>query len=88
MNLLVFLSLRAPAPYNVFGTRFDEMDHEQGRSQTTKGIWLAKAQKPAFPTLVLDLEGSDGRERGEDDTAFEKQTALFAMVRRCRLTSA
>ena len=32
------------------------------------------------PTLVMDLEGTDGRERGEDDTAFEKQTALFAMA--------
>lgn len=24
-------------------------------------------------TLVMDLEGSDGRERGEDDTNFERQ---------------
>ncbi|TYK21534.1 protein TIME FOR COFFEE isoform X1 [Cucumis melo var. makuwa] len=30
-------------------------------------------------TLVMDLEGTDGRERGEDDTAFEKQSALFAL---------
>ena len=30
-------------------------------------------------TVVLDLEGSDGRERGEDDQTFEKQTALFAL---------
>nr|GEY20089.1 protein root hair defective 3-like [Tanacetum cinerariifolium] len=28
----------------------------------------------------MDLEGTDGRERGEDDTAFEKQSALFALV--------
>ena len=31
-------------------------------------------------TIVLDLEGSDGRERGEDDQTFEKQTALFALT--------
>lgn len=31
-------------------------------------------------TLVMDLEGTDGRERGEDDTAFEKQSALFALA--------
>ena len=31
-------------------------------------------------TIVLDLEGSDGRERGEDDQTFEKQTALFALA--------
>ncbi|KAI8012944.1 Protein ROOT HAIR DEFECTIVE 3 [Camellia lanceoleosa] len=28
----------------------------------------------------MDLEGTDGRERGEDDTAFEKQSAFFALV--------
>lgn len=44
------------------GTKFDEMNHELGRSQTTKGVWLAKAAKPAgCPTLVMDLEGTDGR---------------------------
>jgi len=32
------------------------------------------------PTLVMDLEGSDGRERGEDDTSFERQSALFALA--------
>ena len=31
-------------------------------------------------TLVMDLEGSDGRERGEDDTSFERQSALFALA--------
>ncbi|XP_031286257.1 protein ROOT HAIR DEFECTIVE 3-like isoform X1 [Pistacia vera] len=31
-------------------------------------------------TLVMDLEGTDRRERGEDDTAFEKQSALFALA--------
>lgn len=29
--------------------------------------------------LIMDLEGSDGRERGEDDTSFERQSALFAL---------
>ncbi|CAD5189587.1 unnamed protein product [Musa acuminata subsp. malaccensis] len=28
----------------------------------------------------MDLEGTDGRERGEDDTAFENQSALFALA--------
>lgn len=56
------------------------MDALSGRHQTTKGIWLARAPRvPAPPTLVLDLEGSDGRERGEDDTSFERQSALFAV---------
>ena len=38
------------------------------------------AQVNAPPTLVMDLEGSDGRERGEDDTSFERQSALFALA--------
>ncbi|KAH8514521.1 hypothetical protein H0E87_007382, partial [Populus deltoides] len=49
-------------------------------SQTTKGIWLARCAGIEPCTLVMDLEGTDGRERGEDDTAFEKQSALFALA--------
>lgn len=65
----------------VFGTRFDEMDALSGRQQTTRGIWLAESPKISGPrTLVMDLEGSDGRERGEDDTSFERQSALFALA--------
>ncbi|XP_021716440.1 LOW QUALITY PROTEIN: protein ROOT HAIR DEFECTIVE 3 [Chenopodium quinoa] len=65
---------------NLFGTNFREMDAFRGRSQTTKGIWLAKCVGIEPCTLVMDLEGTDGRERGEDDTAFEKQSALFALA--------
>jgi len=35
------------------------------RSQTTKGIWMAKCVGIEPCTLVMDLEGTDGRERGE-----------------------
>jgi hypothetical protein len=64
-----------------FGTDFKMMDAEGGRRQTTKGIWLDKSLKTTeVPTLVMDLEGSDGRERGEDDTTFERQSALFALA--------
>ncbi|WCJ39530.1 Protein ROOT HAIR DEFECTIVE 3 [Euphorbia peplus] len=65
---------------NLFLTNFREMDAFKGRSQTTKGIWLAKCSGIEPCTLVMDLEGTDGRERGEDDTAFEKQSALFALA--------
>ena len=52
-----------------------------GRHQTTRGIWLARSGKlPRPATLVMDLEGSDGRERGEDDNSFERQSALFALA--------
>lgn len=64
-----------------FGTSFVMMDAMRGRSQTTKGIWVAKAPKISdMLTLVMDLEGNDGRERGEDDTNFERQSALFALA--------
>ncbi|KAE9585916.1 putative P-loop containing nucleoside triphosphate hydrolase [Lupinus albus] len=52
----------------------------QDLSQTTKGIWMANCTGIEPCTLVMDLEGTDGRERGEDDTAFEKQSALFALA--------
>ncbi|MED6193037.1 hypothetical protein PIB30_015239 [Stylosanthes scabra] len=65
---------------NLFGTDFREMDAFKGRSQTTKGIWMAKCAGLEPCTLVMDLEGTDGRERGEDDTAFEKQSSLFALA--------
>ena len=46
-----------------------------------QGIWLARSSKISEPaTFVMDLEGSDGRERGEDDTNFERQSALFALA--------
>ena len=53
-----------------------------GRGQTTQGVWIAANDEPGASrkTLVLDLEGTDGRERGEDDTSFERQTALFALA--------
>ncbi|XP_022844460.1 protein ROOT HAIR DEFECTIVE 3-like isoform X1 [Olea europaea var. sylvestris] len=65
---------------HLFGTNFREMDAFKGRFQTTKGIWLAQCVGIEPCTLVMDLEGTDGRERGEDDTAFEKQSALFALA--------
>ncbi|KAG4961488.1 hypothetical protein JHK87_038121 [Glycine soja] len=49
-------------------------------SQTTRGIWMARCVGIEPCTLVMDLEGTDGRERGEDDTTFEKQSALFALA--------
>ncbi|KAJ0082460.1 hypothetical protein Patl1_11286 [Pistacia atlantica] len=50
------------------------------RSQTTQGIWLARCACIEPCTLVMDLVGTDRKERGEDDTAFEKQSALFALA--------
>lgn len=35
------------------------------RSQTTKGVWMARCAGIEPFTLVMDLENIDGRERGE-----------------------
>lgn len=65
---------------HLFRTNFKEMDAFRGRSQTTKGIWMARCAGIEPCTIVMDLEGTDGRERGEDDTAIEKHSALFALA--------
>ncbi|CAK3853102.1 probable SEY1 [Lecanosticta acicola] len=67
----------------LFGTRFGVMS-EQERRQTTKGIWMSKNKKEkatgmAENILVMDVEGTDGRERGEDQD-FERKSALFALA--------
>ena len=59
---------------------------ESERRQTTKGIWMSKNKrgtsagtKMADNILVMDVEGTDGRERGEDQD-FERKSALFALA--------
>lgn len=60
----------------LFGTTFDVMD-ESKRQQTTKGIWMCKGK--GANTMVMDVEGTDGRERGEDQD-FERKSALFSLA--------
>ncbi|KDQ21608.1 hypothetical protein BOTBODRAFT_208395 [Botryobasidium botryosum FD-172 SS1] len=60
----------------LFGTTFDVMD-ESNRQQTTKGIWMCRAQN--MNVMVMDVEGTDGRERGEDQD-FERKSALFSLA--------
>ncbi|ETI24520.1 protein SEY1 [Cladophialophora carrionii CBS 160.54] len=66
----------------LFETDFSVMA-EAERRQTTKGIWLAKnkssATEMADNILVMDVEGTDGRERGEDQD-FERKSSLFALA--------
>ncbi|KAB1226341.1 hypothetical protein CJ030_MR1G002811 [Morella rubra] len=65
---------------HLFRTNFVEMDAAEGRAQTTKGIWIANCVGIEPPTICIDMEGTDGKERGEGDTAFEKKSALFALA--------
>ncbi|KAF8629437.1 hypothetical protein AX15_003482 [Amanita polypyramis BW_CC] len=60
----------------LFGTTFDVMD-ESKRQQTTKGIWMCRGKNSNI--LVMDVEGTDGRERGEDQD-FERKSALFSLA--------
>lgn len=66
----------------LFNTEFGVMD-EKSRGQTTKGIWMGtasqKAGKTSSDVIILDVEGTDGRERGEDQD-FERKAALFALA--------
>ncbi|EME27774.1 Protein SEY1 [Galdieria sulphuraria] len=62
----------------LFGTQFRTMDANTGRYQVTQGIWLSKDKD--FPILVLDLEGTDSRERGEEAASFERKSTLFALA--------
>ncbi|KAF3919864.1 hypothetical protein ABW21_db0200677 [Orbilia brochopaga] len=73
----------------LFNTSFPVMS-ENRRQQTTKGIWMSLATDPnaspdssrpqmASNILVMDVEGTDGRERGEDQD-FERKSALFALA--------
>ncbi|KAJ6375211.1 hypothetical protein OIU77_000228 [Salix suchowensis] len=48
-----------------FHTKFKEMDAYNGRSQTTKGIWIAKCSDIDPFTIVMDFEGTDSNQRGE-----------------------
>ena len=50
----------------MFGLGFQTLDETKFRKQTTKGIWVGK--DPESATLVLDIEGSDSRERWEGKT--------------------
>ncbi|XLQ99029.1 hypothetical protein S83_065228, partial [Arachis hypogaea] len=66
---------------HLFDTDFKEMNAKDGRSQTTKGIWISRSARIEPCTLVLDLEGTDGKELAEqDDISFEGQSALFALA--------
>lgn len=62
----------------LFGTRFNTMDEASGRYQVTQGVWLGL--DPAARIIVLDLEGTDSRERGEGAVNFERKIALFALA--------
>eukprot|EP01119_Soliformovum_irregulare_P011576 TRINITY_DN2914_c0_g1_i1.p1 TRINITY_DN2914_c0_g1~~TRINITY_DN2914_c0_g1_i1.p1 ORF type:complete len:755 (-),score=268.17 TRINITY_DN2914_c0_g1_i1:49-2313(-) len=67
----------------LFGTSFQTMEAQEGRTQTTLGVWMgrSKAKSAKDETiLVFDVEGTDSRERGEQAAMFERKTSLFSLA--------
>jgi len=67
----------------LFGNKFQTLEASRdGRAQTTKGIWMgvSKPPKDGKTIFIFDVEGVDGRERGEKEQGFEKKTSLFSLA--------
>jgi len=60
---------------SLFGTKFPVMDAENGRNQTTRGIMISRCIGPSL--LLLDVEGFDGREKGEVFYVFFNIFSVF-----------
>jgi len=54
------------------------MNAEERVGQTTKGIWVAFNSEHRI--CILDCEGTDSKERGEDRGKFEHCSSLFALA--------
>ncbi|EDO06068.1 Root hair defective 3 GTP-binding protein (RHD3) family protein [Babesia bovis T2Bo] len=69
---------------SVFGLDFDVMNTKLGHSQTTKGLWgalvIPKDTGSGNVTIVIDVEGTDSRERGEGRLTFEHRSALLCLA--------
>ena len=67
---------------SLFDTRFQVMNSQKSRSQTTRGIFVQPTPgKPIADTfLVFDVEGTDSGEREDYGTKFEKMLCTFALA--------
>jgi len=65
----------------LFKTSFQVMDASAGRGQTTKGLWMALNKGVDDRNIVVvDVEGTDSKERGEDRQTFEHRASLFSLA--------
>ena len=76
----------APASLNagtllnkLFDLHFDVLDASHGRRQTTRGVCIGRASHPDVSSeveggciVVLDTEGTDSKERGEQNQVCER----------------
>ncbi|KAK1442538.1 hypothetical protein BgAZ_300560 [Babesia gibsoni] len=69
---------------SVFGLEFDVMNTKLGHSQTTKGLWgtliTPNDGTDSNATIVIDVEGTDSRERGEGRLTFEHRSSLLCLA--------
>lgn len=64
----------------MFGTSFEVL-RGTSKVQTTKGIWAGYDKEADI--LILDVEGSNSRQRGKGEKGnefYERSTALFALA--------
>ena len=54
------------------------MNDEHEQQQTTLGIWTGVDSERRF--LILDIEGTDSQERGEQSGNIEKSISLFGLA--------
>jgi protein SEY1 len=62
----------------LFGTKFTTMEADAGRYQVTQGVWMGSDAEARI--VVMDNEGCDSRERGEEGASFERKSALFVLA--------
>ena len=67
---------------HLFGTQFEVLNQGvNGLEQTTKGIWASKSLKHQDDTLlILDIEGTDSVQRGEQRNIFEQTVSMLALA--------
>eukprot|EP00917_Polyrhabdina_sp_WS-2016_P024268 GHVP01052617.1.p1 GENE.GHVP01052617.1~~GHVP01052617.1.p1 ORF type:complete len:176 (-),score=29.42 GHVP01052617.1:50-505(-) len=61
------------------------MKAENGIQQTTRGIWMQTVSHDCGngepkPLVVIDVEGTDSRERGDDRRSLENRFALLSLA--------
>lgn len=60
----------------VFGASFPTLAEKQERRRCTAGVWVQRVNN----VTLVDTEGFDSTERGEEEKIFEKQMSVLCVV--------
>jgi hypothetical protein len=69
----------------LFGTGFQTLEASEGRVQVTKGIWMGHCDmhtEKKETIVVFDVEGVDGRERGEKEQVRDSSKINFILIKK------